>query len=48
MTIRQLEYFCATAEEGSVSAAARKLHVAQPPSSKRSSARPSFAGGTRA
>ena len=26
MTIRQLEYFCATAEEGSVSAAARKLH----------------------
>ena len=34
MTIRQLEYFCATAEEGSVSAAARKLHVAQPPVSR--------------
>ena len=34
MTIRQLEYFCATAEEGSVSAAARKLHVAQPPISR--------------
>ena len=34
MTIRQLEYFCAIAEEGSVSAAARKLHVAQPPISK--------------
>ena len=34
MTIRQLEYFCAIAEEGSVSAAARRLHVAQPPVSK--------------
>ena len=34
MTIRQLEYFCATAEEGSVSAAARRLHVAQPPISR--------------
>ena len=34
MTIRQPEYFCATAEEGSVSAAARKLHVAQPPISR--------------
>ena len=34
MTIRQLEYFCATVEEGSVSAAARKLHVAQPPVSR--------------
>lgn len=34
MTIRQLEYFCAVVEEGSVSAASRKLHVAQPPVSK--------------
>ena len=34
MTIRQLEYFCAVVEEGSVSAAARKLHVAQPPISR--------------
>ena len=34
MTIRQLEYFCAVAEEGSVSAAARRLHVAQPPLSR--------------
>ena len=34
MTIRQLEYFCAIAEEGSVSAAARRLHVAQPPISR--------------
>lgn len=34
MTIHQLEYFCAVAEEGSVSAAARKLHVAQPPISR--------------
>lgn len=34
MTIRQLEYFCATAEEGSVSAAARRIHVAQPPISR--------------
>ena len=34
MTIRQLEYFCAVVEEGSVSAASRKLHVAQPPMSR--------------
>ena len=34
MTIHQLEYFCAVAEEGSVSAAARKLHIAQPPISR--------------
>lgn len=34
MTIRQLEYFCAVAEEKSVSAAARRLHVAQPPISR--------------
>lgn len=34
MTIRQLEFFCAIAEEGSVSAAARKLHIAQPPMSR--------------
>lgn len=32
--IRQLEYFCAVAEEKSISAAARKLHVAQPPISR--------------
>ena len=34
MTIRQIEYFCAVADEKSVSAAARKLHVAQPPISR--------------
>ncbi|MCR5825918.1 MAG: LysR family transcriptional regulator [Oscillospiraceae bacterium] len=34
MTIRQLEYFCAVVEEGSVSAASRRLHVAQPPVSR--------------
>ena len=34
VTIRQLEYFCAVVEEGSVSAASRKLHVAQPPMSR--------------
>jgi DNA-binding transcriptional LysR family regulator len=34
MTIRQLEYFCAVAEEKSVSAAARRLYVAQPPISR--------------
>ncbi|MBQ6357679.1 MAG: LysR family transcriptional regulator [Clostridia bacterium] len=34
MTIRQLEYFCAVVEEGSVCGAARKLHVAQPPVSR--------------
>lgn len=34
MTIRQLEYFCAVAEGKSISAAARTLHVAQPPISR--------------
>lgn len=34
MKIRQLEYFCAVAEEKSISAAARRLHVAQPPISR--------------
>ena len=34
MTIRQLEYFCAVAENHSISAAARALHVAQPPISR--------------
>ena len=34
MTIRQLEYFCAVAEGHSISAAARTLHVAQPPISR--------------
>ena len=34
MKIRQLEYFCAVAEEKSISAAARELHVAQPPISR--------------
>ena len=28
MKLRQLEYFCAVAEEKSISAAARELHVA--------------------
>ncbi|MBQ6622610.1 MAG: LysR family transcriptional regulator [Mogibacterium sp.] len=34
MKLQQLEYFCAVAEEGSISAASRKLHVAQPPVSR--------------
>ena len=34
MKFRQLEYFCAVAEEKSISAAARELHVAQPPISR--------------
>lgn len=34
MKLRQLEYFCAVAEERSISAAARALHVAQPPISR--------------
>ncbi len=34
MTLNQLEYFCAVAEEKSISAAARRLHVAQPPISR--------------
>lgn len=34
LNIKQLEYFCAVAEEKSISKAARKLHVAQPPISR--------------
>ena len=30
MDVKQLEYFAAIAQEGSITAAARKLHVAQP------------------
>ena len=31
MSIQQLTYFVAVADEGSISAAARRLHVSQPP-----------------
>ena len=31
MDLRQLEYFCAIVEEGSISAAAKHLHISQPP-----------------
>ena len=31
MDIRQLLYFTTIAEEGSISAAAKKLHLSQPP-----------------
>lgn len=34
MNFKQLEYFTAVAEEGSISGAARELHVAQPPVSR--------------
>ncbi len=34
MNLRQLEYFCAVVEEHSFSAAARKLHLSQPPLSR--------------
>lgn len=34
MTLKQLEYFAAVAETGSITAAARDLHVAQPPISR--------------
>lgn len=34
MNFKQLEYFAAVAEEGSISGAARALHVAQPPVSR--------------
>lgn len=34
MDIKQLEYFAAIAQEGSISAAARKLHISQPPLSQ--------------
>lgn len=34
MTLKQLEYFAAVAETGSITAAARDLHVAQPPVSR--------------
>ena len=34
MNFKQLEYFAAVADEGSISGAARELHVAQPPVSR--------------
>ena len=34
MTLQQMEYICAIAEEGSISGASRRLHVAQPPISR--------------
>ena len=34
MNFKQLEYFAAAAEEGSISGASRVLHVAQPPISR--------------
>ena len=34
MNFKQLEYFAAVAEAGSISGASRQLHVAQPPISR--------------
>ncbi|MEI3266070.1 MAG: LysR family transcriptional regulator [Frisingicoccus sp.] len=45
MDLKQLSYFAAIVDEGSISAAAKKLHISQPPLSNPNEVSGSGAGG---